>query len=108
VFSPIRYTSLGLAFIEAMMAGVPIVGLATTELAAVIENGVTGYVDTRVPQLIRKMQELIANPREARRLGENARRLAMERFNINRFVRDWNTALERVLAMPRTSEAAVC
>src|SRR5690606_38680362 len=30
-FSPIRYSSLGLAICEAMMLGMPIVGLATTE-----------------------------------------------------------------------------
>src|SRR5690606_22183210 len=32
MFNPIRYTSLGLAVIEAMMVGLPVVGLATTEL----------------------------------------------------------------------------
>src|SRR4051812_19483405 len=34
-FNPIRYTSLGLAVIEAMMIGLPVVGLATTEMATV-------------------------------------------------------------------------
>ena len=34
-FNPIRYTSLGLAVCEAMMIGMPIIGLATTEMAAV-------------------------------------------------------------------------
>ncbi len=42
-FNPIRYTSLGLAVIEAMMLGMPIIGLATTEMATAIENGVSGY-----------------------------------------------------------------
>src|SRR5205085_11481807 len=37
-FNPIRYTSLGLAVCEAMMIGMPIIGLATTEIATVIEN----------------------------------------------------------------------
>src|SRR5579883_2107735 len=41
-FHPIRWTSLGLAVVEAMMLGMPVVGLATTELATVIENGVSG------------------------------------------------------------------
>src|SRR5947209_4152115 len=40
-FHPIRYTSLGLAAIEAMMVGLPVVALATTELVTVVENGVS-------------------------------------------------------------------
>jgi glycosyltransferase involved in cell wall biosynthesis len=95
-FNPIRYTSLGLSVCEAMMAGVPVIGLATTELSSVIENGVAGYVDTRVDPLIERMCELLANPHEARRLGEGARRIAEERFGIERFVRDWNRVFEEV------------
>ncbi|MFC7515008.1 glycosyltransferase [Herbaspirillum sp. GCM10030257] len=89
-FNPIRYTSLGLAVIEAMMIGMPIVGLATTEMATVIDNGVSGYVNTDVNILIARMQEMLADPNHARRLGKGARRYACERFHIDRFVRDWN------------------
>ena len=93
LFNPIRYTSMGLAVIEAMMAGIPIIGLATTEMATAIENGVSGHVDTDVAALIAKMQELLACPEQARRLGEGARRRARERFHIDRFVDDWNEVL---------------
>ena len=88
-FNPIRYTSLGLAVIEAMMAGSPVVGLATTELSMVIRNGGNGIIDTRVDALVAAMRELIADPAEARRLGEAGRRTAQERFHIGRFVDDW-------------------
>ncbi|VCU69972.1 D-inositol-3-phosphate glycosyltransferase [Pigmentiphaga humi] len=88
-FNPIRYTSLGLAVIEAMMAGVPVVGLATTEMATVIENGANGYVDTRLDVLADVMQELLADPDLARAWGREARLRAMQRFGIERFVRDW-------------------
>jgi hypothetical protein len=95
-FNPIRYTSLGLAVCEAMMAGVPVIGLATTELATVIENGVSGFVDTNVNALVARMHDLLRDPAEARRLGEGARRRALERFNINRFARDWDAAFALV------------
>ena len=97
-FNPIRYTSLGLAVVEAMMIGMPVVGLATTEMATVIRNGVNGYVDTSVPALVEAMKHLVAHPREAARWGEGARRLAEERFNIRRFVSDWNDAFAEVTA----------
>jgi glycosyltransferase involved in cell wall biosynthesis len=95
-FNPIRYTSLGLSIIEAMMVGLPVVGLATTELVTVIRNGDNGFVDTRPQKLVEAMQALLRDPAEARRLGENARRTAEERFNIGRFIDDWLQALREV------------
>jgi glycosyltransferase involved in cell wall biosynthesis len=88
-FHPVRYTSLGLAVCEAMSIGLPVVGLATTELVTVVENGVNGYVETSVARLIERMRALVGDPAEARRLGEGARRTARERFGIDRFARDW-------------------
>lgn len=96
LFNPIRYTSLGLAVIEAMMIGMPIVGLATTEMATVIENGKSGYVDTNIATLVSHMQELVKNPALAKELGEKARLRAMERFHIQRFIQDWDAALQYV------------
>jgi glycosyl transferase family 1 len=96
LFNPIRYTSLALAVCEAMMLGMPVVALATTEYATAVENGVSGYADTNVERLIERMRTLVDDPAEARRLGEGARRTALERFGIERFVRDWNDALALV------------
>jgi glycosyltransferase involved in cell wall biosynthesis len=98
LFNPIRYTSLGLAVCEAMLIGMPVVALATTEHATVIENGVSGYVDTSVDRLVEGMRRLIRDPAEARRLGEGARRRAEERFSLDRFVDDWNDALAAATA----------
>ena len=95
-FNPIRYTSLGLSIIEAMMVGMPIVGLATTELVTVITDGHNGFIDTRVDHLVQAMQTLIDDPAEARRMGEAAKATAEERFHIDRFVADWMRVLKRV------------
>lgn len=100
LFNPIRYTSLGLTVIEAMLIGMPIVGLATTEMATVIEDGKSGYIDTNPARLIACMQELIRDPVLARQLGDAARRRALERFGIERFVRDWNAAFQEVTGIP--------
>lgn len=96
-FHPARYTSLGLAVCEAMMIGLPIVGLATTELVTVVENGFSGWISTDVDRLIEQMAALLADPAEAARLGRNARRVARERFGIERFVRDWEDAFATVM-----------
>ncbi len=95
-FNPIRYTSLGLSIVEAMMVGMPVVGLATTELPSVIHDGENGLVDTRIDHLVEGMLRLLRDPAEARRMGEAARRTAEERFGIARFVADWADALHLV------------
>jgi glycosyltransferase involved in cell wall biosynthesis len=59
-------------------------------MATVIDDGVSGYVNTDVATLIACMQELQANPSHAAMLGDAARRYARERFHIGRFARDWD------------------
>lgn len=97
-FNPIRYTSLGLAVCEAMMIGMPVVGLATTQLASVIENGVTGYVDCSVHALVAAMRELLRHPAHARELGKRAKEYARAHFGIERFAREWQETFAMVTA----------
>ncbi|HEY9007360.1 glycosyltransferase [Ohtaekwangia sp.] len=96
-FNPIRYTSLGLAVLEAMMIGIPVVGLATTEMVTVIRDCESGFLHTDIYYLIDRMKELIENPALARRLGTAGRHAAMNRFSIERFVRDWEELIARVM-----------
>jgi len=96
LFSPIRYSSLGLSVIEAMMIGTPVVALATAEMATVIEDGANGYSDTRVERLGECMRELLRSPSLARDIGQAGRRRAQERFSIERFSADWDAALRHV------------
>ncbi len=88
-FHPIRYTSLGLAACEAMMIGLPIVGLSTTEMPDVIENGKEGFLHNDIATLIQHMQELLNDKAYAKRLSQNAKNKALKKFHIKRFVEDW-------------------
>jgi hypothetical protein len=93
-FNPIRYTSLGLAVCEAMMIGMPVVAFATTEYVTVIENGVSGFIHTDVRYLIEKMKLLLYDHQLARAMSEKAKQIAEQRFNINRFVKDWKETFQ--------------
>jgi hypothetical protein len=95
---PVRYTSLALAVCEAMTIGLPIVGLATTELPRIVRDGESGFIDSDVERLIDRTQALLDDPLEAARLGEAAQRFARERFAIGRFVDDWNGVFDDVIA----------
>jgi glycosyltransferase involved in cell wall biosynthesis len=97
-FNPIRYTSLGLSVIEAMMIGLPIVGLATTELSTVIENDISGYINTDPYQLITHMQSLLLHKDKAYELGVAAKKKAVTRFSINRFINNWMHTLRQVIS----------
>jgi glycosyltransferase involved in cell wall biosynthesis len=96
LFSPIRYTSLPLAVIEAMTIGMPVIAFATTELPTVILHGETGYVSCDIDTLIEYMRFLLSDYEEASRMGRNARAIAQERFGLDRFIRDWNRAFALV------------
>jgi glycosyltransferase involved in cell wall biosynthesis len=72
-----------------MMIGLPIIGLATTEMVTAIENGRTGYVETDLDKLVARMRCLMDDPEHAKELGQNAKRYASERFGIRRFGEDW-------------------
>lgn len=96
LFNPIRYTSMGLAVIEAMLIGMPVAALATTEMATVIRDGENGLVATDVDRLVEGMKRLLDHPLEARQLGMEGQRTARSRFGIERFVADWNGAFSDV------------
>jgi glycosyltransferase involved in cell wall biosynthesis len=95
-FNPIRYSSLGLAVCEAMMVGLPVVGLATTGMVTAVKNGVTGYVSTDITWVIKRMNDLLAYPELAKVAGENAQCYAREHFCIERFRREWDETLMTV------------
>ncbi|CAM3984533.1 LPS biosynthesis transferase [Bordetella tumbae] len=95
-FSPIRYASLGLSLVEAMLCGLPVVGYATTELPTVITNGKEGYVDTRLERLIEVARELIVDPELARTWGRAAREKALQRFGMERYIAEWLNVFDTV------------
>jgi hypothetical protein len=105
-FNPVRYTSLPLSILEAMEIGLPVLALATTELVTVIKDGENGFIDTNVENLIERMHWLLDDPEEAHRIGEAGRRTVRERFNLERFVADWEAAFEEALEIREATPSA--
>jgi glycosyltransferase involved in cell wall biosynthesis len=97
-FNPIRYTSHGLAICEAMMLGIPVVGMATTEMPVVINNTVDGYIDTDLDKLIQTMKMLLENKEVAINIGLEGRKTALERYNISRFTSNWEQTFAEVIS----------
>lgn len=99
VFNPIRYTSLGLAVLETMLQGVPVVAMATTEYVTVIRDGESGFIHTDIDYLIQKMKLLLEQPALAFDLGERGKAVVQERFNIQRFTSDWKACFRKMIAI---------
>jgi len=92
---PIRWTSLGLTLLEAMHLGMPVVALATTEVAEAVPPA-AGVVSNRVESLRSGLRELVQDRDRARECGVRARDAALDRYGIDRFLADWDATLEEV------------
>jgi glycosyltransferase involved in cell wall biosynthesis len=92
---PNRWTSLGLSLVEAMQLGMPIVALATTEVVEAVPRE-AGIVSTRLETLKEGLRRLIADPEEARAMGDAARVSALSRYGLDRFLENWDRVLGEV------------
>jgi glycosyltransferase involved in cell wall biosynthesis len=97
---PIRWTSLGLSLIEAMHLGLPVAALATTEVPDAVPPR-AGVVSTRIDVVARAARTFLHDPAAARAAGDAARRHALDRFGLDRFLADWDALLEEVTADAR-------
>jgi glycosyltransferase involved in cell wall biosynthesis len=84
---------LGLAAIESMASGTPVVCSRLGGLAEVVRHGETGFLvePGNVAELRDRIATVLAGRRLARRLGDNARLLASEQFT-------WQACAQRCLA----------
>jgi hypothetical protein len=92
-----RWTSLGLSLIEAMMLGLPVVGLAVTEAVTAVPPE-AGVLTTRPDELCAAARRFVADPDLGRAAGTAGRAWALERFGIGRFLADWDAVLGDVTA----------
>ncbi|MGQ9681935.1 MAG: glycosyltransferase [Anaerolineae bacterium] len=98
---PIRYTSLGLALLEAMMIGMPVLCFAVTEHPRLVQDGVTGFISNDIDDLVQKMELLLADPGLAADIGRRGQKAVEERYGIRRFVRDWDRVLRAQAGLAR-------
>jgi glycosyltransferase involved in cell wall biosynthesis len=84
---PSLYEGFGLTAVEAMAAGLPVVGTKVAGLSEIIENGVTGYLvsvgDTQ--ELSRCLSYLITNPDQAQRMGQEGKHRTYRLFSMDHF-----------------------
>ena len=101
---PMRWTSLGLSLLEAMHLGLPVLALATTEATRAVPPE-AGVVSNNPAELLEAAQAFMADPDLARACGLAARKAALARYGLDRFLSDWDRLLNSV-ACDRVAAAA--
>jgi hypothetical protein len=94
---PIRWTSLGLSLLEAMLLGMPVVALATTEVVEAVPAA-AGVVSNDLDKLRAALRRYVDEPEEARAAGLAAREAALAHYGLERFLADWEAVFEEVVA----------
>jgi hypothetical protein len=92
-----RWTSLGLSSIEAMLLGMPVAVLATTESVEVVPRE-AGVLSTDPDRLRDGLRALVDDHAASTAAGRAARAAALERFGVPRFLADWDAVLDRAVA----------
>lgn len=102
---PLRWTSLGLALLEAMHLAMPVVVLDTTEASRAVPAE-AGAISNDVEELVRACRRLLEDPDEAARRGRIAREAALSRYGLARFLSDWDDVLDDARASRDATKGA--
>lgn len=92
---PLRWTSLGLALLEAMHLGMPVLALATTEAPRAVPPA-AGLVSNDLDALREAARRYLADPDLARVTGEAARAHALAHYGLPAFLHAWDQVLAEV------------
>jgi N-acetyl-alpha-D-glucosaminyl L-malate synthase BshA len=97
---PSASESFGLAALEAMACGAPVVASDAGGLPEVVQDGEAGYLLPvgAVDQMAEAGVRILADPVHAKKLSEAARAIAVERFSATAIVPRYEALYERVLS----------
>ncbi len=93
-FHPYRWTSLGLSLIEAMLLGMPVLGLPATAAPEAVPAA-AGVLSSDPDVLLATARRWLSDPEEARTRGLAAREHALERFGMTGSSATWTRSSRR-------------
>ncbi|HEY8518680.1 MAG TPA: glycosyltransferase family 4 protein [Gammaproteobacteria bacterium] len=102
---PAEREGLGVAVLEAMSAGVPVVAAAAGGLVDVVEDGMSGllFPPGDAAALGAALGRLVEDPALRARLGSRGRERVARRFTVSAMVERYLDIYERVLARPHAA-----
>jgi len=105
---PSAQESFGLAALEAMACGVPVVASRVGGLPEVITDGLTGYLRDPDDQegMAAAVLDLLDDPSLRQRVAHLARASVVDRFDEDRVVPMYEALYERLLTVPAAGSRA--
>jgi glycosyltransferase involved in cell wall biosynthesis len=99
---PSRLEGLPMSLLEAMHAGIAVVATDVGSVSEVVDDGVSGrVVAPDDPQaLATAIIDLIADPERRRKIADEGRRVALERFSSGAKVAAYEAVYDRVMSGP--------
>lgn len=79
--------------LEAMACGCAVVSTATCMIPEFIEHGINGLISNDAKELRSYLELLLSDEDLSKKLGENARKTIVEKYNLDRFCQSWNNLL---------------
>lgn len=105
---PSSSESFGLAALEAMASGTPVVATRVGGVPEVVEDGVTGFLADvgEVEEMAERAIAVLRDPARWLQMSRDARALAIERFGAERVVPRYEAFYERILMEQTTGDGA--
>jgi len=99
LLAPYINEAFGRVVIEAMVAGVPVIGANAGGLKEIIQEGTTGYlVPPKKPEEIaKKIIYLFHHPDLAKQMGNNGKKVVEEKFSVQNYTRGVENIIREVV-----------
>lgn len=96
---PSQSESFGLSALEAMACGLPVVSSSVGGLPELVSHNESGFIAEigDIDRMAKYVVQLLTNPKKYEVFSENARNRAVEKFEINKIVPEYESYYEEIL-----------
>lgn len=92
----------GLAAVEAMAAGKPVIASKRAGVSEIIHNDVNGIVVDHTKEIAKQVELLMNNPKLRKKVGENAHKYVKDNLSWEKYTKNMESVFRQVLIKAKT------